>query len=323
MGKKEQKRGQVSPLKKKGTRKKYGETVWKSRMTPSVAVNCINRGKRCRGSYERSKDCPLLQRKCKRTSWSHCKHQLQEVEKKRNDLVPEHPKGAESGLKRCKASRTRENMQKESLAAREELRKIKEEIDWKEERFRLLSDKVEKHRMADAEMEAEFQELQAGEARRGSNASQTGDSCLQALWQQIAAVCAAVGPNQVDVLANAVFQRFKESGAAQEQMPRRDERRRNSEEKQEQGRASQQAALPTPGGVNQVAPASSLELDLPRVRGVPGEGGSAGRPCKRGPSRSPGRPSGDEEGDDGLGVWCRKPKRNKKKVRDRTQEPWK
>ena len=45
-------------------------------------------------------------------------------------------------------------MQRESLAAREEMRKIEEEIDWKEERFRLLSDKVDKNRMADAEMEA-------------------------------------------------------------------------------------------------------------------------------------------------------------------------
>ena len=37
--------------------------------------------------------------------------------------------------------------------------------------------KVDKNRMADAEVEAELQGLQAGEERRGSNASQTGDSC--------------------------------------------------------------------------------------------------------------------------------------------------
>ena len=57
----------------------------------------------------------------------------------------------------------------------------------------------------------------------------------------------------------------------------RDERRRNSEEEPEQGRASQQVALPTPGGFIQGAPAICLELDLPLVGGVPGEGGSAGR----------------------------------------------
>ena len=112
-------------------------------------------------------------------------------------------------------------------------------------------------------------------------------------------VCCS-GPNQVDALANAVFQGFKESGAVQEQMPGRDERR--SEDEQEQGSASQQVALPTPGGVSHVAPASSLELDFPRKRGVAGEGGGAGILCKRGPSRSPGRLSGDEEGDENVGV---------------------
>ena len=152
--------------------------------------------------------------------------------------------------------------------------------------------------MADADMPAELQVLQAGEERRDTNASQKGDSFLEALWQQIAAVCAAVGPNQIDALANAIIQRFKESGAVQEQMPGRDERR-NSEDEQEQGRASQQVALPTPGGFIQGAPASSLDLDLPLVRGAPGEGKGAGRPGtqgdrKRGPSRSPGRHSMDK-----------------------------
>ena len=85
-------------------------------------------------------------------------------------------------------------------------------------------------------------------------------------------------------------------------MPGRDERRSGDE--QEQGRASQQVALPTRGGVNQVAPASSLELDLPRVRGVSGEGGGAGR--------SPGRLSRDEEGDGNVGglvPWTKKKNR--------------
>ena len=46
-----------------------------------------------------------------------------------------------------------------STAAKEEMRSIREEIDWKEERFRLLSDKVDINRLADAEMEAELQGL--------------------------------------------------------------------------------------------------------------------------------------------------------------------
>ena len=57
-----------------------------------------------------------------------------------------------------------------------------------------------------------------------------------------------------------------------------------------------------PGGLIQGAPASSLEVDLPPVRRAPGEGGRALRSGtrgvrERGPSRSPGRHSIDEEGD--------------------------
>ena len=197
-------------------------------------------------------------------------------------------------------------MQKQNAAGEEEMRKLRGDVKQKEERILFLSDKVEKHKMAVADRAAELQVLQAGEERGGSNPSQTGDSCLEALWQQIAVVCGAVGPNQVDALANAVFQRFKESGAVQEQMPGKDERRRNSEDEQEQGGASQQVALPTPAGFIQGAPARSLELDLPLVRCAPGEGESAGRSGtqgdrKRGPSRSPGRHSMDEGGDDDLG----------------------
>ena len=39
---------------------------------------------------------------------------------------------------------------------------------------------------------------------------------------------------------------------------------------QEQGRAGQQLVLPAPGGFNEGTPASSMELDLPRVRGAHG-----------------------------------------------------
>ena len=52
---------------------------------------------------------------------------------------------------------------------------------WKEERFTLLSDKVDKNTVADAKMEAERQGLQAGEERRGSNASQAVECCLETM----------------------------------------------------------------------------------------------------------------------------------------------
>ena len=99
-------------------------------------------------------------------------------------------------------------------------------------------------------------------------------------------------------------------------MPGREEGRRDSENEQEQGRASHQLVLPTPGGINPGAPASSLELDLPRVRSVPGESGSAGRSSeqgdrKRGPSRSPGQPLWMRQTMTKWEEWCLKHKRKK------------
>ena len=214
-------------------------------------------------------------------------------------------------------------MQKDVAAADEEVRKLRDEVKQKEERVLFFCPhKVEKNQMADADMAAELQGLQAAEERRSSNASHTGDSCLEALWQQIAAACAAVGPNQIDALASAVVQRFKEIGAVQKQGPGRDERIRNGEEEQEQGRASQQVALPTPGGFIQGAPARSLELDLPLVRGVPGERKIRHTQVdrKRGPSRSPGRHSKDEGADDVLKDWCLKRKEKQPGRDPSTQE---
>ena len=73
--------GQASPLKKKGTWKKYGETEWKSRMRMSVEENWMKREERYRKSDERSRDCPLLQRKCRITSYD-LMRELQKVLKR-------------------------------------------------------------------------------------------------------------------------------------------------------------------------------------------------------------------------------------------------
>ena len=145
-------------------------------------------------------------------------HQLKE--KRRHDIMPEHQKFQKRSQKIQSIQDKRKHMQKENAAAEEEVWKLRDEVKQKEERIIFLSDKVEQNKMADADMAAELQGLQAGEERRSSNASQTGDRCLEAS-RQLAAVCAAVGPNQIDALANAV-QRFKESGAVQEQVPGRE-----------------------------------------------------------------------------------------------------
>ena len=220
-------------------------------------------------------------------------------------------------------------MQKENAAAEEEMRKLREEDKQKEERILFLSDKVEKNRMAVADMAAELQGLQAGEEKEGAAMLRRQEIAAWRPYGSKLLMC-VLQCDQTRSMpwANAVLQRFKENGAVQEQMPGRDERRRNSEDEQEQGRASQQVALPTPRGFIQGALASCLELDIPLVRGALGEGGSAGRSGtqgdrKRGPLRSPGRPSMVVGGDDDLGALVPLTKRERKTARERTQEPMK
>ena len=77
------------------------------------------------------------------------------------------------------------------------MRKIIEEIEWKEERFTQLPDKVDKNTMAGAKTEAELQGLQAGEKRRSSNASQAVECCLETMVEQIF----ALGTGATDVHA--------------------------------------------------------------------------------------------------------------------------
>ena len=61
------------------------------------------------------------------------------------------------------------------------------------------------------------------------------------------------------------------------QMSEKERGRRTSEYEQEQDKASPQLALSASSGCNEGTPASSLELDLPRVRGALGDSGGAGK----------------------------------------------
>ena len=169
---------------------------------------------------------------------------------------------------------------------------IREEIDRSEERFRQLSDKVDKNKIVDADMSAELQGLQAGEERRGSNASQAVDCCVETMVEQFFAMGADQARCKFDAMCEVFFEKF-EAYNPSAQMPGKGGGRRNSEDEQEQGKASQQLALSASGGLNEGTPASGLELDLPRVRGALGECGGAGKSGtvkdepKRHPSNSP------------------------------------
>ena len=67
-------------------------------------------------------------------------------------------------------------------------RKIREEINQTEERLRQLSGKVDEYNMVDAEMAGELQGLQAGEEKRGSNASQAVGCCMETMVEQFFSV---------------------------------------------------------------------------------------------------------------------------------------
>ena len=133
-------------------------------------------------------------------------HQLQEVEKRRNDPMLEHQKVQREVTKDTKHPRQEKTVQKESLAAREVMWKIREGIEWKEERLTLLSDKVDKNTTA-AEMEAELQGLQAGE-KRGSNAPQAVECCLETMMEQIFAMGTDQARSELDALYQKILKRL-------------------------------------------------------------------------------------------------------------------
>ena len=193
--------------------------------------------------------------------------QQQEVEQRRHDLMPEYQKALKTSQKMQIIQDKRRNMQKERVAAQEEMRKIRDEIDRNEERFPQLSDKLDKIKMVYAEMAVELQGLQAGRERRGSNASQAVDCCMEMMLEQMFVLQADRARSKFDAVCRSFYKKF-EAYTQSAQMSRKEGGRRNSEVEQEQDKASQQPALSASGGCNEATPASSLELDLPRSGGT-------------------------------------------------------
>ena len=72
--------------------------------------------------------------------------QLQEIEQRRNDLLLEHQRAQKRSQKIQSIQHKKKHVQKETAAAGKEMRKIREDITLKEERFRLLSDMVGRRR---------------------------------------------------------------------------------------------------------------------------------------------------------------------------------
>ena len=68
-----------------------------------------------------------------------------------------------------------------------------------------MSDPVDKNRMADAEIEAELQGLEAGKERRGSNASQVVDCFLETMLEQMFALGADQARSEFEVMCQMFF----------------------------------------------------------------------------------------------------------------------
>ena len=203
---------------------------------------------------------------------SNLQQQLQEVEQRRHDLIPEHKKEQKRSQKMQSIQDKRRNLQKGSTAAEEESGS-----------FRRSSSKK-----SSVSLSYRIKSIRT--------------RCRMQKWRQSFTVCR--GANGIETFVQRL-QRGME--AAQGQMPGREEGRRTSEDEQEQDKASQQLALSGSSGCNEGTPASSLELDLPRIRGALGEGGRAGKSGKakderkRPLSNSPSRRPMDEEEDVAVG----------------------
>ena len=152
--------------------------------------------------------------------------QLQDIEQKRNDLLPEHQRVQKRSQKIQSIQDKKRNMLKETVAAEEDMRKVRAEVNERELRFHQLSRKVDSIRMATAELEAELRGLQAGEERRGSNASQVvAECCLDTVAEQPPTTGAVQAKLQLEVLFEKILKRF-EARTPPAQMPVKRRRKR-------------------------------------------------------------------------------------------------
>ena len=180
---KESKEGKGFHQGEKAVWKKSGVWTWTLRMRSRVAKSWMSKGGNCSRSCEMLNSSRVCRKSFRKTSrvtcsisckrWTRLHARTQEsIEKIAKDT--KHP----GQNKKC-AERQYRSRRGDAEAPRG--------AQAKRGAYFFLSNKVNKNKMADAEMTAELQRLQAGEERRGSNASQTGDCCLEALWQQIIA----------------------------------------------------------------------------------------------------------------------------------------
>ena len=91
------------------------------------------------------------------------KEELQDIEKKRNKLLPEHQKMENSSQKMQSLQDKKRHFLKDACACDDEMRKVRDEMEERQARFLALSEKSGNCRMAADDLEEEIEGLQAGE----------------------------------------------------------------------------------------------------------------------------------------------------------------
>ena len=144
--------------------------------------------------------------------------------------------------------------------------KVREEIIQRKERFHRLSKKVDNNRMTAAELEELLRGLQAGEERRGSNASQVNQCFLDTVAEQLFTMGAAQAKHRLKGLYDKFLKRFEANTLCANARKRRKKRAKESQPTD---------GSPAPGGCNEGLPASPV-FDPARFRGENVESGGAG-----------------------------------------------
>ena len=170
--------------------------AWKWRMRSRAERSLTSRGKDCR---DRCVAGSLF-----KAASENLQQQLQEVGQRRNYLLLVHQRVQMRSRKIQSIQDKKKKMQKETAAA------------------------LAKNEMAEAEMEAELQGLQAGEEKKGSNASQAVECC----WETMVEQNFALGVDQARRSFVAMCQIFfKRLGTPPAQMRGKEEGRKESKSK--------------------------------------------------------------------------------------------
>ena len=118
------------------------------------------------------------------------KEELQEIESKRTELLPEHQKMQKSSQKLKSMQDKKRKCFKDACACEGAPQLLQQKMEERktlfETRVRALSEKSADCRKAAADLDVEIQALQAGDERRGSSASESNRCCFDpATWEQV------------------------------------------------------------------------------------------------------------------------------------------